>query len=79
MSDRDYLEEMHEEAELRFGKRLSPSEAAEKFALHGADHRIHHLKRLRAPESMTINEAAERHPYESALRAVHERMRRLGR
>lgn len=79
MSDKDFLESMHEESELRFGRRLSPSEAAQKFAGHGMDARVQHLKNMRAPDSMTLNEAADRKPYESAIRGIHEKLRRLGR
>jgi hypothetical protein len=79
MSENDFLDSMQEEAELRWGKRLTPQEAAEKFALHGMDARVQHLKNMRTPESMTINQAADRHKYESAIRAMHEKLRRSGR
>jgi hypothetical protein len=79
MSDRDFLEEMFAEAELRFGRRPSPSEAAREFSLHGIDARVTHLKRLRAPESMNVRQAAERKAYESALRSTHEALRKVNR
>jgi hypothetical protein len=79
MSDRDFLDEMFQEAELRFGRRPSPDEAAREFALHGADARIQHLKNLKTPESMGLREAAKRHAYESAIRRTHERLRKVGR
>jgi hypothetical protein len=75
----DFLDSMHEESELRFGRRLSPSEAAQKFALHGLDARVAHLRILKTPESMNLLEAAERHKHESALRSTHERLRKVGK
>ena len=40
----DFIEEMQTEAKLRFGKELSPAEVAKKFAEHGFEARIYHLK-----------------------------------
>jgi hypothetical protein len=80
MSDeKDFLEAMHAESRLRFGKELTPEEAAERFALHSFDARIQHLSNLRRDESLTFNEAAKRFRYERALRSAHEKLRLVGR
>jgi hypothetical protein len=76
----DFIDEMQIEAKLRFGKELSPEEVAEKFALHGFDARIHHLKNLKTSDSFsTPREAAKRYVYERQLRGVHERLRKIDR
>jgi hypothetical protein len=78
MSDRDFIEEMQEEAVLRFGKELLPHDAAERFALHGNEARIQLLKRLHTPEAMDVRTAAKRHAMERALRNVHFRLQKAG-
>jgi hypothetical protein len=76
----DFIDEMQTEAKLRFGKTLSPSEVAEKFRLHGFEARIQHLKNLKTTDSYsTPREAAARHVYERALRATHDRLRKIDR
>jgi hypothetical protein len=76
----DFIEEMQTEAKLRFGKELSAREVADKFALHDFEARIGHLKNLKGADSYsTPREAAGRHVYESALRATHERLRKIDR
>jgi hypothetical protein len=79
MSDKDFLDELQEEARLRYKRPLTPSEAAEKFALHGFEARIAHLKRLKTPIAMTLRETAERHAFESAIRRVHSTLQKVGR
>jgi hypothetical protein len=77
---KDFIDEMQTEAKLRFGKTLSPSECAEKFAAHNFEARIQHLKNLQGADSYaTPREAAARHVYESALRNVHTRLTRINR
>ena len=76
----DFIEEMQTEAKLRFGKELSPGEVAEKFAGHGLEARIHHLKNLKTSDSYsTPREAAKRHVFERALRNTHEKLRSISR
>jgi hypothetical protein len=75
----DFIEKMQEEAKLRFGKELTPEEAADKFALHDVNARIQHLGNLRRDEDMPFNDAAKRFRYERALKDVHEKLRRVGR
>lgn len=79
----DFISEMSAEAELRFGRKLTANEAAEKFALHDMDARVYHLKNLRTSDDpMTTTEAraaSERLVIERALRKTHERLRRIGR
>jgi hypothetical protein len=79
MADYDYLEKMHEESRLRFGKTLTPEEAADEFALHNVDARIQHLGNLRRDDDMTFNEAAKRFRYERALKERHRRLMAVGR
>jgi hypothetical protein len=83
MSEKDFIDEMNEEAELRFGRRLTAREAAEKFAQHDLEGRVQHLKNLhRLDDHLTLNEgkaAAERLVVERALRSTHEKLRRIGR
>jgi hypothetical protein len=79
MSD-DYIEEMQNEAKLRFGRELAPAEVAAKFQEHGFEARIHHLKNLKTADNFgTPREAAARHVYERALRSTHDRLRRIDR
>ncbi len=75
----DFIDEMQAEAKLRFGKELSPEEAAQKFMGHDAETRIFHLKNLQTPDEMTVTEAAKRYPYESALRQAHFKSLRVDR
>ena len=77
--DNDFLDELQHESRLRFGRELTPAEAAEKFALHGLDARVQHLKRLKTPEAGTVREIARRHAFEGAMRRVHEELRKVGR
>ena len=78
MSDNDFLDEMQKEARLRFGRELTPQEAAERFSLHSFNDRVQHLKRLRS-EPGTVREIARRHAFESALHRTHESLRKVGR
>jgi hypothetical protein len=75
----DFIEEMQAEANLRFGKELSPAECAAKFAAHKFEDRIFHLKNLKAAESMNLGQAAKRHAFERAIRNTHERLRKVDR
>jgi hypothetical protein len=76
----DFLERMQREAKLRFGRELTPDEAAAKFAGHGLDHRIEHLSNLdSSDETQNVRAAAERLTYVRALKDVHEKLRRVGR
>jgi hypothetical protein len=79
MSEKDFLDEMQEEAKLAYGRTITPSEAAHAFALHPMTTRIAHLKRLKTPEAMTLRETADRHAFESAIRRTHETLRKVGR
>lgn len=81
MSDKEWLSEYFQEAELRFGRRPTPDEAGREFALHNANARIQHLKRLEdtTPESIRLREAAERSAYTKVFRGVHEKLRRVNR
>jgi CMP-N-acetylneuraminic acid synthetase len=82
MSDdsRDYIEEAQQEAQLRWGKELSPEELATKFAGHNLEARVFHMKSLKHSEGdLTLTQAANRMEYESALRNTHEILRRAGR
>ncbi|WP_339033614.1 hypothetical protein WHZ78_17590 [Bradyrhizobium symbiodeficiens] len=75
----DYINGAQREAKLRFGRELSADELAEKFAGHGLNARVEHLKTLKADAELTIDEAAKRYVYEGALRGMHEAMRKAGR
>ncbi len=78
--DRNYIERMQEEAKLRYGRSLTPDEAAAKFAEHKLDARINHLKTLRDDgETLSIHKAAERLTFERKLRDVHNALRKVGR
>jgi hypothetical protein len=81
--DRDFIDEMQHEAELRFGGKLTAREAAEKFAGHDLEGRIQHLKNLRrSDDPLTTTEMrseVERRNIERALRSTHERLRKIGR
>ena len=79
MSDRDYIEEAQQEAQLRFGKELSSRELADKFAEHDFDARIHHLKTLRSTDELSVSQAAQRLEFEGALRRTHETLRKIDR
>ena len=77
--DKDYIEEAQSEAQLRFGRILSPDELADKFKGHDLEARVYHLKTLKMPDVMTVKEAADRYSYTSALNNVHERLRKVDR
>lgn len=83
MEDRDFIEEMQHEAELRFGRKYTANEAAEEFALLDLNGRVQHLKNLkRSDDPLTTTEArvaSERLVIERALRNTHERLRRIGK
>ena len=84
---RDYIEEAQSEAQFRFGRNLSADELAEKFVGHDLEARVQHLKTLKTPaeyadgldHDLTVAEAAERYTYTSALKSVHEKLRKVGR
>jgi hypothetical protein len=76
---KDFIEELQAEAKLRFGRELTPSEAAAKFSQHTLDHRIEHLKNLRSDETSNVRKAAERLTFERALKDVHHSLRKVGR
>ena len=78
MSD-DFIDEMQAEAQLRFGKELTPSECAEKFMGHDMDARIFHLKRISNDGELSVAEAARRHEITTALKRTHEMLRKAGR
>jgi len=75
----DYVEEAQAEAKLRFGKELSPQELAANFLGHDFETRIQHLKNLKTPDAMSLNEASKRYQYEAALRRAHEMARKVNR
>jgi hypothetical protein len=77
----DFIEEMQTEAQLRFGKELSPAEVATEFAKHGFEARIHHLKNLeKNSEPMVhLRDAAKRQVFERALRDTHYRLAKISR
>ena len=77
--EKDFIEEMHEESRLRFGRELSRDEFVDKFAQHGPEERIFHLKRIKRPDHLTARQAAERRPYEAAAHSVHDRLTKAGR
>ena len=77
--DQDFIEEAIAEGKLRFGRELSPDEMATELARHGFDDRIHHLKRLKDPDAMTVEEAAKRYDYKRALKRKHEILTKVGR
>jgi hypothetical protein len=75
----DFIDEMQKDAQERWKRELTPSEAAEKFALHNFETRIAHLKTLDGRPLPMSREGAQRHAIETALRRVHDRLRRVGR
>ena len=75
----DFIEEMQKDAQERWGRELTPIEAAEKFALHNFETRIYHLKTLDDRPLPMSREGAQRHALETALRRTHEKLRRVGR
>jgi hypothetical protein len=76
----DFIEEMQAEAELRFGRELTPQEVAKKFAEHDFEARIHHLKHLRKDDEFpTPREAVKRSQYLRALKSTHEHLRAINR
>lgn len=79
MADHDFIEEMQEEAQLRFGKELTPEECALKFAGHDLEGRVYHLKNLKTDDLTSIRDAAKRLSYVRALNQTHEKLRRVGR
>jgi hypothetical protein len=80
MSERkDFVTEMQEEAVHRWGAELTPAQVAYQFSLHGPDARIQHLKAIKTPESMNVEQAGKRHALERAIRSTHERLRLAGK
>jgi hypothetical protein len=79
----DMIDAMQNEAELKFGHRLTAKEAAEWFSFHDAESRVQHLKTLKRYDTPLTTHgakaAAERLLIERALRNTHERLRRIGR
>jgi hypothetical protein len=75
----DFIDEMQKEARLRFGRDLSPVEAAEKFAGHDLDARVFHLKNLNTDDTLSIGEAAKRLSYTRALNKTHAILSKVGR
>lgn len=76
---RNYIEEAQQEAELRFGRQLSPEELADKFAGHDLDTRVYHLKSIRDDGELTLSEAVKLSEYVGALNRKHEALRKAGR
>lgn len=79
MSDRDMLDEMFEESDLRHGRRLNAEEYAQQFALHGLEARVNLLKRLDKDTPLNLSQASERHDYVSKMKRVHFRLSALGK
>lgn len=79
MTDKDYIDEAQQEAQLRYGKELTPEELADTFLGHDFEARIHHLKNLKQADEYTVKDAAKRHAYERQLRNMHERLRKVDR
>jgi hypothetical protein len=80
MSERkDFINEMQEEAVHRYGAELTPAQVAYQFSLHGPEARIAHLKAIKTPESMNVEQAGKRHALERAVRMTHEKLRLAGR
>jgi hypothetical protein len=77
--ERDFIEEMQDEARLRFGRDLSPVEAAIEFARHPLDGRVQHLKNLKSDDALSVRDAAKRLSYTRALHQTHERLRKVDR
>jgi hypothetical protein len=75
----DFIDEMQKEARMRFGKELSPAEAADEFALHNFEARIQHLNNLKTDDAMSVREAAKRLSFERALKETHHRLRKVDR
>ena len=78
--DRDYIEEAQHEAQLRFGRELSPTELAEKFVGHDFEARVYHLKNLKSgDDELSVGEAAMRMRYEGTLHRAHQLLRKVDR
>jgi hypothetical protein len=80
---KDFIDEMQEEAELRFGGKLTAGDAAAQFALHDREMRIYHLKNLkRSDDDLTTTEMraeAQRRVIERALRSTHQKLMRINK
>lgn len=77
---RDYITQTQSRSVDYTGKELSPAEMATEFAKRGIDERVSALQSLSAETNpLSLDEAARRGSYESALRRTHEMLRRIGR
>jgi hypothetical protein len=81
MSDETFLDRMQREARQRWGRNLTPDEAAKSFALTPFETRVQHLTELErtTPKAMTLRETAQHHAFSSAIKRTHERLRKVGR
>jgi hypothetical protein len=52
---------------------------ADELARHGMDARVYHLKSLDSEGELSVAEAARRLPYQRALKATHDALRKVGR
>jgi hypothetical protein len=75
----DYIEEMRDEFRERYRRDMTPNDAANAFALHNFEARIQHLKRIKAPEAMSVRETADRLAMERAIRRSHDTLQKVGR
>lgn len=78
---RDYIEQTQSRSIDYNGKELSPAEMAREFAKCDIDARVSALQSISADGGgeLTIDQAARRHTFESALRGTHEKLRRINR
>jgi len=77
--DRNYIEQVQSRAKAYGGKEISSDEMARNFVKCGIDARVDILERLKADDRpLTLNEAAKRHSFESALKRTHENLRKIG-
>lgn len=81
--DRDFIEKAQSISRKRIGRDLSPSEMATEFSRWGIEDRTDYLHKidgeLAPKQPLSLEAAARRHAYQSALRSTHERLRRIDR
>ena len=77
---RDYIERTQSRAVGYMGKELTPDEMAAEFMKCDIDARVSALEGLAEDRGeLSIKDASRRYSFESALRATHEKLRKIGR
>ncbi len=78
--NRDFIEQTQSRSVGYLGKELTPEEMSTEFTKWDIQTRVNALEAINADQSeLTVKDAVRRYVFEHALRATHEKLRKVGR